>query len=128
VGNVLALPAVLQARVGGAWVCSCFRNESRHRASDLNREAVAATLAVWPSAPAVASVVGPVGMVSFIDREKVRPVMVRGEPLYGWTWFLAGWEVIGETKSGLLALGMRPERMPEARPPVGYQRTLEVAT
>ncbi|MDB5308508.1 MAG: hypothetical protein JWO38_2710 [Gemmataceae bacterium] len=100
----------------GAWVCSCFRNESADRASELNRQAVAATRFAWGDPPAVPSAVGPVGMVSFIDRTAVRPVRVRGERVWGWSWLKAGWEVIGETKSGLLALGLRPGRMPEPAP------------
>jgi hypothetical protein len=58
-------------------------------------------------------------MVTFIDRSRVRPIMVRGNPTWGWTWRKAGFREVGETKSGLLALQMLPEEMPEpiaARP------------
>ena len=101
----------------GAWVCSCFRNESSLLASELNTQALAATRAIWGAPPEIPSVVGPVGMVSFIDREQVKPTIVRGVEVYGWTWLKAGWEVIGETKGGLLALGIRSDRIPEACPP-----------
>jgi hypothetical protein len=112
----------------GAWVCSCFRNESPHRASELIAEAVAATRAVWPEPPSVASVVGPVAMVSFIDRAEVRPIKVRGRNVWGYTWLKAGWEVIGETRAGLLALGLPAERIPEPRYPHNFQLGFDLFT
>ena len=71
-------------------------------------EAIAATRAHYGDPPAL-------GMVTFIDRSKVRPTIVRGEPVWGWTWLKAGFEVCGETKGGLLALRIPPERMPAPR-------------
>jgi hypothetical protein len=56
-------------------------------------------------------------MVTFVDRAKVRPTMVRGSPTWGRTYRLAGFEDCGETKGGLLALRLAPERMPEAKGP-----------
>jgi hypothetical protein len=108
----------------GAWVCSCFRSEGAGLASALNRQAVAVTRYVWGDPPEVPSAAGPVGFVSFIDRAKVRPVVRRGKPVWGYSWLKAGWEVIGETKGGLLALGLRPERMPAPEPAAGMQLTL----
>ena len=101
----------------GAWVCTLFRNEGAGRAQDLERDAVAATRWVWGDAP-------PLGMVTFINREHVRPTMVRGCPVYGWTWRQAGFDPIGETKGGLLALGIRPENMPAPEAPIGAQHDL----
>ena len=49
----------------GAFVNSLFRNESDDIASDMIREAVAATLAKWPSPP--------LGMITFVDPKKVQP-------------------------------------------------------
>lgn len=89
----------------GAWECSLFRNESPHKASDLIREAVSATLDIWPNPPSISSSVGPVCMVSFVDKSKVRPTIVRGKEVWGWTWLKAGWKEIGQTKKGLLAFG-----------------------
>lgn len=102
----------------GAWICSCFRNEGArgHLASELITLAVAATLAEWGEPPAIPSMIGPIGFVTFIDRAKVRPTMVRGKPTWGWTWKRAGWDEIGETKGGLLALGLRRERFPDPMP------------
>lgn len=39
----------------GAWMCSAFRNERRdlYLSSDLVREAIAATLSVWPTPPPI---------------------------------------------------------------------------
>lgn len=109
---------------GGAWVCSCFRNESPHRASELNRQAVAATRWVFGDpVPAVASVAGLVSMVSFIDRAEVRPVRVRGVDVWGYSWLKAGWVVIGETKGGLLALGLPASATPPAVRPITPDRS-----
>jgi hypothetical protein len=63
----------------GAWVCSAFRSEGAGRASELIRQAVAATCAHYGSPPSL-------GMVTFIDRSKVRPTIVRGKEVYGWTY------------------------------------------
>lgn len=103
----------------GAWVCSIFRNESPHLASELNVEALAATRYVFGDPPEVQSAVGPVGIVSFIDRKKVRPIKVRGKEVWGYSYLKAGWLVIGETKGGLLALGMRTADMPAEEPYLG---------
>lgn len=91
----------------GAWMCSAFRRESGPRASDLIVEAVAATRGEFGEPPEI-------GMVTFIDRDEVKPTMVRGEPVWGWTYLKAGFEPDGETKAGLLAFRLRPERMPPA--------------
>ena len=91
----------------GAWVCSAFRSEGAGRASDLIRQAVAATRAHYGDPP-------PLGMVTFINREKVRPTMVRGVEVWGWTYLKAGFVVAGETQGGLLALRMPPDAMPAA--------------
>ena len=69
------------------------------------RDAVAATLDCYGNPPAL-------GMVSFIDRSKVKPTMVRGRKVWGWTWRKAGFVEAGETKGGLLALQLRPSDMP----------------
>lgn len=95
----------------GAWVCSLFRRESGPRASELIREAVAATRSKYGDPP-------PLGLVSFINRKKVRPTIVRGSPVWGWTWLRAGFEPDGETAGGLLAFRLRPEAMPAAEPPL----------
>lgn len=91
----------------GAWVCSAFRSEGAGRASELIRSAVSATLAFYGAAP-------PLGMITFIDRDKVRPVKVRGVPTWGWTWRKAGFVECGETKGGLLAMRLPPSDMPVA--------------
>lgn len=93
----------------GAWVCSAFRREDgAPPASELIRDAIAATKAYFRDVPFV-------GMVTFIDRDQVKPIMVRGAPVWGWTWRKVGFEEAGETVGGLLALVLPPERMPMAR-------------
>lgn len=97
-------------RWGGAWVCSLFRNESPLIASDLIRQAVGITRHFFGDPP-------PLGMVTFIDRSKVRPTRVRGKDVWGWTYRKAGFIEDGETKGGLLALRLLPEAMPEVLSP-----------
>lgn len=93
-------------RWAGAWVNSLFRLESGPRASDLIKDAVAATRAVFGEPPQL-------GMVTFIDRGKVRP----RRSGYGKCYKHAGFQEDGETKGGLLAMRLCPENMPPARDP-----------
>lgn len=76
-------------------------------ASEMIREAVAATRWHYGEPPLL-------GMITFVDRNKVKPTMVRGKPVWGWTYLKAGFVYAGETKGGLLALQLWPEAMPEA--------------
>jgi hypothetical protein len=101
----------------GAWVCSAFRNEGAGTASDLIRSAVAATCWRYGAPPAL-------GMVTFLDRRKVRPIKQRGHNTWGRTWLLAGFEPDGETEGGLLAFRLPPSRMPPAAAPIGAQASL----
>lgn len=91
----------------GAWMNSLFRNESPLLASGLIRAAVVETVEYFGEPPAL-------GMVTFVDRAKVRPTRVRGKDVWGWTYLKAGFVVAGETKGGLLALQLTPEAMPAA--------------
>jgi hypothetical protein len=97
----------------GAWLCSCFRNEGETLSSELITEAVGVTRWKWGEPP-------PLGMVTFIDRTKVRK-----KRDFGRCYRKAGWSVCGETKGGLLALQIKPQDMPELMPPLGV--TLEFA-
>lgn len=101
----------------GAWMCSIFRNEGAGVASEMIRDAVAATLAFYGSPP-------PLGMMTFVDRKKVRPTKVRGVDTWGRTYLKAGFQVAGFTKGGLLALQLWPNRMPSASPALGFQSGL----
>jgi hypothetical protein len=93
----------------GAWVCSAFRSEGAGLASELILEAVAATLAYYGDPPGL-------GMITFVDRAHVRPTIVRGARVWGWTYRQAGFHEAGETKGGLLALQLLPADMPPPRP------------
>lgn len=95
---------------GGAWICSAFRNEGAGVASELIIEALAATRSVLGEPPTL-------GMITFVDRRKVRPTRVRGVDVFGWTYRKAGFSEVGETKGGLLALQIMPGAMPAARRP-----------
>lgn len=97
----------------GAWVCSAFRNEGAGVASEMIRQAVSATRWKWEETPEL-------GMITFLDRTKVRPTMVRGKPVWGWTWKKAGFREAGETKGGLLALQLSPQDMPAPLPPYDF--------
>lgn len=102
----------------GAWINSCFRRESGPIASDLIRQGVAATIWKWGDCPRIPwsykGASGFVGMVTFIDRDKVRR-----KRDYGRCYRKAGFKVIGETKGGLLALGLEVIDMPDPEPPRG---------
>lgn len=78
----------------GAWMCSCFRNESRVLSSELIREAVMLTRERYGPAPER-------GFVTFVDVAKTKP---KRDP--GYCYLMAGWEPIGHTKAGLVALGL----------------------
>jgi hypothetical protein len=96
----------------GAWVCSCFRNESEHLSSELITEAVAATRSVWPDVPDL-------GMVTFVDADKTRR---KRDP--GRCFRRAGWKHVGFTKGGLWALQLTPGSMPDPREAIGTQSVL----
>ncbi len=73
----------------GAWTNSYFRNESkRHRASDLIREAVAATRWYFGDPPE------PHGLVSFVDEDEIEVVKVRGKPTPGFSYLKAGFHLV----------------------------------
>jgi hypothetical protein len=94
----------------GAWVCSAFRREveCEHLASDLVRDAVAATRAQFGEPP-------PLGMITFVDAGKVRR---KRDP--GRCFRRAGFVEVGRTKdAGLVALQLLPGAMPEAAPAQG---------
>ena len=101
----------------GAWICSAFRREGGERASDLILAAVAATRARYGDPPAL-------GMITFIDREKVPPIKVRGREVWGYSYRRAGFTDAGESKGGLLCLQLRPEAMPPPAPAAGSQVSL----
>jgi hypothetical protein len=93
----------------GAWMCSAFRNESDVLSSTLIREAVAATRWRWPEIPDL-------GMVTFVNAAKVRR---KRDP--GRCFRRAGFEPVGFTAGGLVALRLLPDAMPEPAPPIGAQ-------
>lgn len=91
----------------GAWVNSLFRNESPALSSELIREAVAATRALFGEPPAL-------GLVTFVDASKTRR---KRDP--GRCYRRAGFAHVGETKGGLVALQLLPADMPAAESPSG---------
>lgn len=103
----------------GAWVCSAFRNEGAGTSSEMIVQALAATRFVFGDPPEL-------GLISFIDERKVKPTIVRGKPIFGWTWFRAGAVVAGRTKGGLLAVQFCPSVIPPAMPAIGMQGHLIV--
>jgi hypothetical protein len=89
----------------GAWMCTCFRNESPILSSLLIREAVAITRMLWGEPPAL-------GMVSFVNPKKIRK---KRDP--GRCFKKAGFSQVGMTKKGLIAFKMEPWDMPEPATP-----------
>lgn len=96
----------------GAWVNSCFRREGGAKASDLIRDAVAATRWHWGDPPSL-------GMVTFVDADKVRH---KRDP--GRCYLRAGFRHVGETKGGLVALQLLPDDMPSAAAPIRAQEVI----
>jgi hypothetical protein len=92
----------------GAMVCTAFRNEGDYLSSDLIAEAVAISRWKWPE-------LHPLGMVSFVNADKVRR---KRDP--GRCFKRAGWTHVGFTKAGLWAYQILPEDMPEAIEPLPY--------
>jgi hypothetical protein len=95
----------------GAWICSCFRNESAHLSSTLILQAVAVTREIWGTPPQL-------GMITFVDPAKIRS----SNP--GYCYKKAGWRHVGSTKSGLVALQLLPDAMPPPLSANGMQRSL----
>lgn len=96
----------------GAWVNSAFRSEGAGVASEMIVQAVAATRHIWPTPPDL-------GMITFIDTAKVKPTYRRGKPTWGYCYIKAGFEEVGYTRGGLLALQLTVERMPKPEPAIG---------
>lgn len=92
----------------GAWICTCFRNESSNLSSLLIREAIAVTQWHWRSIPTL-------GMITFVNSDKVRK-----KRDFGRCFLKAGFKRCGETKGGLLAFQLLPSDFPEPKPPQGY--------
>ncbi len=114
-GTSFPIATYVKHRWAGAWICSAFRNEGAGVASEMIREAVAATRFHYGEPPDL-------GMVTFVDRNKVEPTIVRGEKVWGWVFRKAGFVEVGETVSNkLLALQLLPNAMPPAEPCRGYQ-------
>lgn len=90
----------------GAWMCSCFRNESRVLSSELIIEAVAVTRWFYGLPPEL-------GFITFVDAEKIKSV----NP--GYCYKKAGWKQVGHTQGGLVALQLLPAAMPEPCMPNG---------
>lgn len=100
----------------GAWLNALFRNEGAGLASDLIRQAVAATRARWQPPDN--------GIVTLANPAKLPGVLVRGERVYGYCYLKAGWKHIGFTQGGLWIWQQLPEEMPPAVAPLGTQMEL----
>lgn len=94
-------------RWAGAWVNSLFRREGGDLSSALIRDAVSATRWAYGDPPSL-------GMVTFIDRSATKS---KKDP--GYCYLKAGFEPDGETEAGLIAVRLRPENMPDPKPPLG---------
>ena len=77
-------------------------------ASEMILQAIAATKSIWQPPE--------IGLVTFVSPKHVRPVIRRGRPIYGYCYLMAGFKHVGQTKGGLWAWQMTPDRMPDAVP------------
>jgi 1-acyl-sn-glycerol-3-phosphate acyltransferase len=84
----------------GAWVNSLFRNEGAGLSSVLIRDAVAATVALYPAPEA--------GLITFVDASKVRH---KRDP--GRCYRKAGFKHVGFTVGGLWAFHLCRKDFPE---------------
>lgn len=81
-----------------AWECTIFRNESKHRSSEMIRLAIQATIARWGLPPKD-------GIITYVDADKVNSA----NP--GYCFKMAGFKLIGRSrKRGLLLFQYLPER------------------
>lgn len=92
----------------GAWICSCFRNESKILSSVLIAEAVQATRWFWSAE------IPTLGFVTFINPQKIRH---KRDP--GRCYRKSGWKKCGMTKGGLITFQLLPDEMPEPEQPLG---------
>lgn len=106
------LPQYVKHEWPDAWVNTLFRNEGSDLSSSLITAAVAASLAVLGDPP-------PRGIVTFVDRTKVRP---KRDP--GYCYLMAGWKRVGKTKGGLIAWQQLPADMPDPQRPLEWQPDL----
>lgn len=106
-------PQYVRHAWAGAWMCSCFRNESGERSSDLILEAVSATKAYFGKPPDL-------GMVTFINPKKVRPIIRKGKNHWGYCYEKAGFNHVGRTKTRLEAYQLLSEQMPLSTEPIGF--------
>ena len=90
-----------------AWLCSAFRNEGAGVASGLIYAAMSATRAYWPETPDS-------GMITLVDKKRVKPTIRRGKETWGYCYIQAGFKEVGMTKGGLLIFQILPADMPPA--------------
>ena len=95
----------IRHRWAGAWTCIAFRNESPLLSSTLITQAVAASLFVLRTPPAL-------GFITFVNASKIK------SPNPGYCFKRAGWEHIGFTKGALHVLQLLPEAFPTPIAPI----------
>lgn len=109
---------------GDAWVCTLFRNESGHLASELILEAISATRWRYGDPP-------PGGVLTFLNPGRVRPKRDYGRASQaassraGRCFLKAGFCDVGRTRRGLVVLQLEPSKVPTAVAPIGAQLSLE---
>lgn len=98
-------PEFVRHQWKNAWICSTFRNENAGVASELILDAICKTVDVFGIPPED-------GMITFINQKCVKPTIVHGKPIYGWTYMKAGFHPVGYTKiNHLLTLQMEREEI-----------------
>lgn len=109
-------PEFVKHEWAGAWICSSFRREGPGLASEMIREAVAATRTYFGEPPTL-------GMVTFVNPKKVRH---KRDP--GRCFVKAGFRRLKTTtKGGLLVFQMLHDEMPAACPAIDQQLALGIA-
>lgn len=101
-------PEFVKHAWAGAWICSIFRNEG---AGPLASQMIRDALAHMQTEYAVPQL----GCVTFVDPRKVPGILERGERIKGFCFHKAGFKAVGETKGGLIAWQLLPDRMPASQ-------------
>lgn len=115
-------PQMVKRAYPRAWLNVIFRRECGPQATDLIRTALGVTRFLWGDPPAD-------GVLTIIDESKVRPTVVRGKNVYGWTYRKVGFIDAGRTKKkGLLMLQLPPELVPAPLMPCGHRHRVPQPT
>lgn len=71
--------------------CAIYRNESPRLASEMLKDAMRIAWTRWPGER----------LYTYVNPRRVTPTIERSRPVWGWSFYKAGWSFVGLTKQGL---------------------------